>query len=170
MELTQAIITGVERTIAERLSIYRGGPYTVRCDLDSRGLQIGVEGLVDYHRVGYAWTIDHHEIEACNEATFARLVQVYAERHFERPLVEYLRNHPAPVPAPRTLPSYGTFNVDVGAINLRGVDWSAVFSRAGLSDFIPVDRDVKPGDVVTLPTPDPERLSRYQLIGAEWLS
>jgi len=186
MELTPEVIATVERTIADRLSIYRGGPYTVRCDLDSRGLQIGVEGLVDYHRVGYAWAILRHEIEACDEATFAGLVQVCAERRFERPLVEYLRNHPAP----RTLPNRSTVNFDIGPITFSGESWmnfGDVVSRSmtrtierqhdqlvtATIDSDECDRchgDGFEGCMCEIDTPEPERVSRYQLLAAEWLS
>jgi len=186
MELTASIFTSVERTIADRLSIYRGGPYHVGCYLDSQGrLQISVEGTVDGNRIGYAWSIDRQEIEACDEATFTRLVEFYAERHFERPLVEYLRSHPAPA---RTIPQYGSVNVNVDGVRFEGVEsinYGAV--NAPMSRLItPFDRwqvfrqmidtsqayTIPAGSLVEWiePKPEPIRVSRYQALAEEWFS
>jgi hypothetical protein len=177
MELTETLITTIEITIADLLSIYRGAPYTVGI---RRGpgnyLEVTVSGN-DYgngYRIGslggLSHILDRFSIEQIPEVAFAGYVQGLAAT-IERQLATYLRGHPAPAPAPRNtdyridldpLPNYrdwGTYRNTISAAD-NAITQAIIGQR--VTQAITNETAI----TVTVPELEPVRTSRYQLLAS----
>jgi hypothetical protein len=187
MELTPEVISTIEQTIRDRISIYRGGPYTIESRLSlGRDLVITLS-FIDAQRWETSYAIARSEIENHTPASLGQVVDWIAVRIFESQLQEYLRAHPAPASQVVNGRAYnwGSVRVNIDGQRFEGVtsidytDYTEIDPGLGptpdawgvFGDLISqTNREIAatlpPNTVVEVIEPKIVRTSRYQLLAS----
>lgn len=156
MELTPALVTTIEQTIATRLNIYADGPYRVEYERTQYAPYVPLIFRIRGRRFAGEFGVTRMMIEDATEAAFAGILDRECHR-IERALQTWLRANPPP-PEPRGF-SWGSMQIRVDG---------QAFPEIGSINY--ANLLTPPPQTIEITTgyaePEPERISSWQRLAA----